>query len=348
MADTKQPLPASPALSRRELIRRGSLLGAVGVALGSAPTALAAPATLNVGPARLGQATLKAAMSNAGLGATWCAQGKQTAEQWAKWFNVEITWYDGGLSVDKQRKAIEDMATRKWDFVAIQPFGIGTLVDPVRRMIDAGIPVIQMDTVIAPPEENLPILTFLEPDNIWMGEQVTEALMQAIGGEGKVIMTQGAAGHTGAQGRAKGFENVVAKYPNVEVVARDFADWDVNKVVKLWEDYLVKYPDLKGGMFHNDDMALAAAKVIANQGRAGQIKLVGVDAMPPAVQAVLDGTLVASVRNPSCRIHWGAVHIGWLYANGERNIPSYILADGPVVTQKNAAGLLFMEDKLLV
>ena len=312
---------------------------------GAAPT-VAAAAAAAAGALGVGGKPLKAAFSNAGLGATWCAQGKEAAEQWGKWFNVDITWFDGGLSVDKQRKAIEDMAASKWDFVAIQPFGIGTLVDPVKRMIDAGIPVIQMDTRIAPPEAGLPVLTFLEPDNVYMGSVSTEAMIQSIGGQGEIIMTQGAAGHTGAQGRAQGFKNIVAKYPDVKVVAEDFADWDVNKVAKLWEDYLVKYPNVKGAFFHNDDMALAAAKVAKNAGR--EIKMSGVDAMPPAVEAVANGSLVASVRNPSSRIHWGAVLIGWMYANGEKNVPDYILMDGPVVTQKNAAGLLFEQKHYMI
>ena len=46
---------------------------------------------------------LKAAMGNAGLQATWCAQGKQAAEAWGKLMNVEITWFDGELSATKQR-----------------------------------------------------------------------------------------------------------------------------------------------------------------------------------------------------------------------------------------------------
>lgn len=284
---------------------------------------------------------LKAAFSNAGLGATWCAQGKEIAEQWGKWFNVDITWFDGGLSVDVQRKAIDDMASKKWDFVAIQPFGIGTLVDPVKRMIENGIPVIQMDTIIAPPEANLPITTFLEPDNEWMGSQVTEALVRAIGGKGTIIETQGAAGHTGSQGRHRGFEAVMKNYPDIKVLAQDFADWDVNKVAKLWEDYLVKYPDISGGMFHNDDMALAAYKVIQNAKR--DIKLVGIDAMPPAIQAVIDGKLVASVRNPADRVHGWAVLIGSKVARGEKNVPKYILTDGPVVNQKVGPGLLYGE-----
>jgi ribose transport system substrate-binding protein len=38
--------------------------------------------------------------------------------------------------------------------------------------------------------------------------------------------------------------------------------------------------------------------------------------MPPAVNAVLDGTMVATVRNPSCRIHGWAVAAGVAAVNG--------------------------------
>ena len=69
---------------------------------------------------------------------------------WGKLFNVDVTWFDGQLDAVKQRAAIDNMASQKWDFVAIQAFGIGTLTAPVNKMIDAGIPVIDMDTLIAP------------------------------------------------------------------------------------------------------------------------------------------------------------------------------------------------------
>ena len=96
---------------------------------------------------------LKAAFSNAGLQVTWCAQGKRAAEHWGKLFNVEITWFDGELSPTRQRKAVDNMATQKWDFVAIQASTEGTLTDPVNKIIAGGIPVISIDTLIAPYEE---------------------------------------------------------------------------------------------------------------------------------------------------------------------------------------------------
>ena len=288
---------------------------------------------------------LKAAFSNNSLTATWCVQGKQVAETWGKWFGVDVTWYDGGASVEIQRKAVEDIAAKKWDFVALQAVGVDTLNTPVKQLIDNGIPVIQMDTEISATND-LAITSFLSADNVAMGELSATALFEKMGGKGNVIMTQGQPGHTGAQLRAKGFQQALAKFPNIKMIADDPGDWDVNKVTRLWENYLIKYKDIGGGFFHNDDMALAAATVIQNAGRA--IPVAGIDAMPPAIQAVMNGTMVATVRNPSGRIHWGALIIGILASNGVKDIPTYILADGPVVSTMNGASLIFMENEFLL
>ena len=296
---------------------------------------------------------LKAAFSNAGLQATWCAQGKQAAEHWGKLFNVDVTWFDGELSAVKQRAAIDDMASQKWDFVAIQAFGIGTLTAPVQKMIDAGIPVIDMDTLIAPLDK-IAIHSFLAPDNEYMGAAVTQALMDAINGEGIVTMTQGALGHTGAQGRARGFESIVKKYPKVEVVDTTPGDWDVSKVARIWETLLTKYPKIDAAFFHNDDMALAAYNVMKAHNRTS-IKIGGVDAMPPALAAVADGRMLATVRNPSSRIHGGAIVAGVAaVVNGQKTgdgpgmIPKNIVTDGPVVTKANAAGMMWMQEQFLI
>ena len=185
-------------------------------------------------PIRRPSRRLRAAFSNIGLQVTWCAQGKQAAEFWGRLFDVEVTWFDGGLSSTQQRATLDEMASRDWDFVAIQAGEIDTLAPPVNRMIDAGIPVIDMDTLIAP-LDRIAVHTFLAPDNEFMGAAVTNALVDAIGGAGTIIMTQGALGHTGAQGRARGFESVIAQHPNIEVLATDAADWDPANVVRLWE-----------------------------------------------------------------------------------------------------------------
>jgi ribose transport system substrate-binding protein len=323
--------PDSP--DRRDLLGAAALLFA-----GCRP-----PSTPAAGSHTFGR-TLKAAFINAGLANSWPAQGKATTEQWSKWLGIDVTWYDGGLSIDKQRKGVDDMASKKWDFVAIQAFGIDTLVDPVSQMIARGIPVVQMDTIIA--RQDPGIVTFLEPDNVAMAETVTDALFKAIGGKGNVIMTQGALGHSGAQRRAEGFRRTLARHPEIKLLAEDTAEWDVNKTAKLWEDYLVKFPKIDAAFFHSDDMALAASRVIKNAGR--EVKLGSVDAMPEAIEAVKDGRLLVSARNSSARIHWGALVVGAMAATGTKNIPKHIQIDGPIVTRAIADGVAFMETQFLL
>jgi ribose transport system substrate-binding protein len=335
----------SSTTTRRDLLQVAATAGAATALLGGMRInpALAAETVRSEKP-------LKAAFSNAGLQATWCAQGKQAAEWWGKLFNVEVTWFDGQLDAVKQRAAIDNMASQKWDFVAIQAFGIGTLTQPVQKMIDAGIPVIDMDTLIAPLDQ-INVHSFLAPDNEFMGASVTQALVNALNGKGKIIMTQGALGHTGAQGRAKGFNSVIKQYPNMEVLDTQPADWDVSKTARLWETYLTKYPQIDAAFFHNDDMALAAANIMKAHNRT-KILIGGVDAMPPAIQAVSEGRMYATVRNPSCRIHGGAIVAGVAAVTaGEKSgqgIPKSVVTDGPVVTKANAAGMQWMENHFLI
>src|SRR5205809_1110595 len=273
--------------TRRDLLQTAAVAGAAGALFGGMGISPALSAEMG-----RSEKPLKAAFSNAGLQATWCAQGKQAAEWWGKLFNVEVTWFDGQLDAVKQRAAIDNMASQKWDFVAIQAFGIGTLTQPVQKMIDAGTPVIDMDTLIAPLDQ-INVHSFLAPDNEFMGASVTQALCNAMGGKGKIIMTQGALGHPGAQGRAKGFESVVKQFPTIEVLDTQPPDWDVSKAARLWETYLTKYPQIDAAFFHNDDMALAAYNIMKARNRTN-ILIGGVEPMHPAVSAVSEGRMFAT------------------------------------------------------
>jgi ribose transport system substrate-binding protein len=332
--------------------RRNFLLGSAGAAVGAALLARFGITAVEAAEA-VGRSSkaLKAAFSNAGLQVTWCAQGKKAAEYWGKLFNVDISWFDGELSTTRQRTAVENMASQDWDFVAIQALTEGTLADPVNKMIAKGIPVISIDTFIAP-YDKVNVHTRLTPDNNFMGTSVTQALVDALNGEGNIVMTTGPLGFSAVQGRSKAFEAVVKRFPKMQVLAVEPGDWDVTKVGKLWESWLNKYPKIDAAFFHNDDMALAAYNVMKAHNRTN-ILIGGVDAMPPAVEAVLDGRMYATVRGSSARMHGGAVVAGVAAVvggekTGPQGIPQTIVIDGPLVTKENAPGLLWEEAHYLI
>ncbi len=261
----------------------------------------------------------RAAFSCAGLVSTWSARGLDTAKFFGNRLGVEITVFDGQLSVPKQRADLETIASQDWDFVAVQPLAVGAYLEPARQIIAKGTPLIDMDTRLADDLDKLGVATFIEPDHLLMGLSVTRALVDKIGRQGNVVHTQGALTHTGAQARAKGFHSVVDAIPAIHVIDESPGDWDPVKTRQIWEDLLARYPSIQGAMFHNDDMALAAYGAIKASGREKEIALVGVDGMQPAIRAVMDGQLVSTMVNPTGRIHSTALFAGWTLANKSVN-----------------------------
>ena len=281
---------------------------------------------------------LKAAMSSAGLAGTWNAQGADAAYYMAKLLNVEITWFDGEFNADAQRSKFDQLATQKWDFVAVQPGAIATLIEPIQTLVAAGTPVIDMDTLIAPLQDlqSLGVLTFIAPDNVFMAESVVQRLIDKMGGAGKISHIGGQPGHTGAQARGQGFHNLVSKYPDIEVVDDQPGNWSNPEAAALTEAVLNRHPDLKAIFADNDDMALAARQIVENADLGDQVLVGGVDAMPPAIEAVRDGRLVATARNSANRIHSWAVVAGAYAASvgleqARKDVPFYVLADGQAI-----------------
>ena len=78
-------------------------------------------------------------------------------------------------------------------------------------------------------------------------------------------MTQGAPAIP-ARGGARRLQVVVTKFPKVQVLDDAAVDWDVTKVAAPGT-LLTKYPKIDAAFFHNDDMALAAAKATQAKGR---------------------------------------------------------------------------------
>jgi inositol transport system substrate-binding protein len=68
----------------------------------------------------------------------------------------------------------------------------------------------------------------------------------------------------------------------------------------------------------NDEMALGAYKAIEAAGRAGEILIIGVDAIPDALQAVKKGQLAATVFQDARGQGAGAVELAVKILNGEQ------------------------------
>jgi ribose transport system substrate-binding protein len=109
---------------------------------------------------------------------------------------------------------------------------------------------------------------------------------------------------------------------------------------------------MSGGSNRDRPSGLPSSDEVMRARHRTEILVGGVDAMPPAIRAVVDGSMYATVGNSSCRIHGGAIVAGVEAALAGKKTPAtppkQIVVDGPIVTQANAPGLLWMEDHFLI
>ncbi len=357
--DRKEVAQLTDGITRRGFVAGGMGLAGLAVAAGLRPgvSSAAALSSLGILPDDLPAAKYKAATVEVGAASTWVSHGIETSIFFGKLLGVDVQAFDGQFSPENQLQALQTISGEKWDWVQLHPAASDALKDGTDSVIAAGTPLIVMDTrVIQDPVANAEYghLTFLEPDNIYMGSTVASELFKAIGGEGEVIHTQGQLGHTGAQGRAAGFNATLANYPGIKVVDEQPGNWQVETVASLWQDLLQRFPNVKGGFFHSDDMALAARSVVEAAGMQDQVKIVGVDGLRNVCEAILADKMTASVINPSGRIHGGAIWAGYFNVSGTglykgdvgTPMPKFIRTDGGPITKDNAAGYIWLGDNL--
>jgi ribose transport system substrate-binding protein len=149
-------------------------------------------------------------------------------------------------------------------------------------------------------------------DGISAGEFTAKALFEKMGGKGKFVAIQGMLANTTAIDRFKGMQNVLAKYPDVKMVAQDTAEWDRSKAFEKMKSFLVANPDVTGVWAANDNMAMGALEALRAAGLAGKVMVTGVDGIPEMLEAVKKGEAAATVLNDS---FWqGGIGLSLAYA----------------------------------
>ena len=99
----------------------------------------------------------------------------------------------------------------------------------------------------------------------------------------------------GAVKRTEGNEEVLSEYPDIKILAKEAGDWQYDKGMSITENWITAYgDDLNAVLANNDGMAIGALQALEAAGR-DDIIVVGVDAIPDAVNLVAEGKLDATV-----------------------------------------------------
>lgn len=190
----------------------------------------------------------------------------------------------GDFDLGKQSSQIEDFVTRKVDAIIVCPVDSRGVGPAIRKANEAKIPVFTAD--IASQEGE--VVCHVASDNISGGKLAGEYLAKTLKGKGNVAII-GQPTVTSVLDRTQGFKEAVGKYQGLRIVAEVNGEGVRDKAMQVTSDILQAHPDLDGIFAINDDCALGALDAVQQFKRTG-VKIVGYDATPPAVDAILKDT----------------------------------------------------------
>jgi ribose transport system substrate-binding protein len=246
--------------------------------------------------------------------------------------SVQFTGSPEAFSPPTQIPFLTAAIAKKPDAILIAPTDKSALIAPIQRAIDAGIPVITVDTFI-----NKPIaVTNISTDNLAGGRAAADALVKAIGGSGEVAGVSTQPGVSTTDQRQQGFEQELKKYPKVDYLGTQYTNDDQTKATNVMAALLAGHPNIKGVFAMNVVTGNGVTAAVKAKGKSGQVKLVEFDAGPPQVQALKAGTIDALVAQYPYGIGQMGVDLAYKYVTGKKaGIKKHYGTGSAIITRAN-------------
>ena len=200
---------------------------------------------------------------------------------------MEVVVVDAQNDSAKQSNDVDDLIQQGVNALLINPTDSSAISTVVQTANSLGIPVITLDRSADQGE----VAALVASDNVKGGQMAAEYIVEQLGKDTKVIELEGVPGASATRERGKGFHNIADEQLNV--VAKQAADFDRTKGLTVTENLLQGNPDAKAIFAHNDEMALGAIEAIQSSGK--DIMVIGFDGNDDALKSIEAGNLTATV-----------------------------------------------------
>ncbi|MGE8189556.1 sugar ABC transporter substrate-binding protein [Pseudomonas sp. NPDC086278] len=194
-----------------------------------------------------------------------------------------------------QTRIVEQMILAKVNALVIAPADSKAMVPVIKKAIDAGITVINIDNQLDPAvvkSKNISV-PFVGPDNRKGARLVGEYLAKQLKAGDEVGIIEGVSTTTNAQQRTAGFKDAM-EAAQIKVVSLQSGDWEIDKGNKVAASILSEYPDVKALLAGNDSMAVGAVSAVRAAGKAGKVFVVGYDNINAIKPMLKDGRVLAT------------------------------------------------------
>ncbi|MCB2292726.1 sugar ABC transporter substrate-binding protein [Clostridium algoriphilum] len=246
--------------------------------------------------------------------------------------NVEVVYVDSKNDSNIELSQVEKFISQKVDAIVVQPVDTD-LTKPLTDIAKAAkVPIM---SVSRPFENQNDAVGYVSSDSKQAAKLEMEYIAKKMHFKGNVAIMMGTMGQEQQRFRIQGYHDVIAKYPDMKIIAEQTADWDRDKGTALMEEWLQSGKKIDAVVASNDEMAIGALKAIEVAGKLGKITVGGIDATPEALDYLKSGKLAVTVFQNAKEMGQCTIKTAVKVANGESVEKTMIFSNG-LVAPKDA------------
>lgn len=229
--------------------------------------------------------------------------------------------------VGQQKALVGEALAAAPDAVVFVPVDDRQMVPDLARFADAGIPVV---TCINPMEGK--VVSFVGSDDVAVGHDAAKALIDALGGSGRIVAIEGTPVAPTSRDRTVGLRKALAESPAIQLVGSGVGYFQRAPAREEMARLLAEHDDVDGVWTSNDVMAFGVLEALAAAGRTA--KVVGVNGLPEAIDHIERGTMQASVDFSAFNIAGIAAQAALRHLRGEA-VPASIMVPAALIDCTN-------------
>ncbi|MBS1694985.1 MAG: substrate-binding domain-containing protein [Actinobacteria bacterium] len=256
--------------------------------------------------------------------------GKEGMEAYAKAKDIELVWNSANNDVATQASQVDSLINQGVDAIIVVPVQADSLGPQIASAKGKGIPLLAVNAAL----DSADLAGNVQPDDVAAGAQEMQMMADRLGGRGNIVILQGPLGGSGEINRGKGIDQVLAKYPDIKVLAKDTANWKRDEAVNKTKNWISSFgSQIDGVVAQNDDMGLGALQALKEAGRTG-VPIVGIDGIEDGLKAVQSGEFIGtSLQNGTVELSAGLAVADALVRGEQVNTePVYVM---PAITKDN-------------
>lgn len=154
---------------------------------------------------------------------------------------VELTEVISGTDPQAQISAYESMIDEGADGIISFPISSAALNRTIKRGCEEGVLFFMYDATVT--ESCAYNVSYISSG---FGENSAQALVNELGGKGKIFLSRGVPGNSVDQRHTDGAMHIFNQYPDIDVVAEYYSYWDDRTTQKETATALAAHPDVDG------------------------------------------------------------------------------------------------------